>query len=52
LKTKYDKALDHYCINNNLGVVTKYLFAQIFGKAFHETYIPNTIRHAFATTGV
>lgn len=52
LKSEYDKASDRYRINNNLGVVTKYLFAQIFGEAFHETYTPNAIRHAFAATGI
>ncbi|CAG8814632.1 4426_t:CDS:1, partial [Gigaspora rosea] len=32
--------------------VTKYLFAQIFGEAFHETYTTNAIRHAFAATSI
>ncbi|CAG8746621.1 20937_t:CDS:2, partial [Cetraspora pellucida] len=30
LKTKYNKALNHYCSNNKYKIVTKYLFAQVF----------------------
>jgi|SRR6185369_12571122 len=33
-------------------IVTKYLFAQIFGEAFNETYTPNAIKKAYATTGI
>ncbi|CAG8544063.1 5281_t:CDS:2 [Cetraspora pellucida] len=52
LKSEYDKASDRYHINNNLGVVTKYLFTQVFSEAFHKMYTPNMIRHTFATTGI
>ncbi|CAG8730801.1 14909_t:CDS:2 [Cetraspora pellucida] len=52
LKAKYDKASDCYHSNNDYEVVTKYSFAQVFDKAFYETYTLNAIRHTFAATGI
>jgi len=51
LKNEYDKAADRYRINDS-KIVTKYSFAQIFGEAFNETYTPNAIKKAYATTGI
>jgi DDE superfamily endonuclease len=52
LKLEFDKASDRYRMNNDLKVVTKYSFAQVFGKAFHETYTPVAIKKAYAATGI
>jgi DDE superfamily endonuclease len=52
LKSEYNKASDRYRLSNNLRLVTKYSFAQVFGEAFHETYTPKAIKNAYAATGI
>lgn len=52
LKAEFDKASDRYRMNNQLKVVTKRSFAQVFGEAFYETYTPVAIKNAYIATGI
>ena len=52
LKLEFEKAADRYRMESGLKVVTKYSFAEVFGRAFHETYATTAIKNAYAATGI
>ncbi|CAG8811678.1 23797_t:CDS:2, partial [Cetraspora pellucida] len=51
LKKEFGKQCNKYH-NTTSKVVTKYIFAKLFGPAFIETYAPSAICNAFKATGI
>ncbi|CAG8783178.1 12753_t:CDS:2 [Cetraspora pellucida] len=51
LKKIYDSECDKFFTNSD-KLVTKYIFAKLFGQAYIKTYTPTAICNAFKSTGI